>query len=239
MFQKLFLPAFIFISIAAAGQSKNFIDQPFVEVSGSFDTLLTPNRIHLRISLSERDNKNKISVEEQESKMLSLLKSIGIDTEKDLALADLISNYRFYFLKQKDIYKIKTYYLKIPNAYTAGKVMVMLEEAGISNIQVDKLEHTDLENIRNICRTRAIENARDKATLLARPLQQGISHAINITETENYSNPNTGVFADTRITLRGVRSMSADSNEYSDPGIEFEKIRVRQAVNVKFILNVK
>ncbi len=92
-------------------QEKNFIDRPYLETSAVVDTLVTPDLIYLKILISESDTKGKESVEKMESTMLSVLKSLEIDTEKNLVLNDLASNFRNYFLKPSDILKTKSYTL--------------------------------------------------------------------------------------------------------------------------------
>jgi len=109
------------------GQTKNFIDQPNLETTAKVDTLIKPDIIYLGILVREKDERNKISVEEMKTRMIAKLKSIGIDPEKQLTLSDLASNFKRYFLKQKDIMKDKAYELKVSNTQTAGKVIVGLE----------------------------------------------------------------------------------------------------------------
>lgn len=91
------------VCITAIGQTKNFIDQPYIEVAGYSDTLVTPNLIYIKIIIAEKDSRDKISLEEQETKMITAFKNLGINTEVDLTTSDMLSNYKFYLLKQKDI----------------------------------------------------------------------------------------------------------------------------------------
>lgn len=232
---RLLLIAGILLTIISTGlcQTKSFIDQPFIEVNGYADTLITPNQIFIKINISEKDNKDKISLEELENKMIKALKSIGIKTEIDLTTSDMLSNYKFYFLKQKDVLKSKEYILKVTDAQTASKVFIELEDLGISNTSIDHVDHTDLENIRNICRTRAIENAKAKAISMTKPLMQTVGNAIHITDTEqNISNQLQG-----RLSGVAVRGYSLNEKQkYEAPKIEFEKIKAESTINVKFIL---
>ena len=87
------------ISISLA-QTKNFIDQPYIEVFGYADTLVTPNLIYIKIIIDEKDSRDKISLEEQEHKMITAFKTLGLNTEVDLTTSDMLSNYKFYFLKK-------------------------------------------------------------------------------------------------------------------------------------------
>ena len=92
------------ISNTVLGQTKNFIDLPYIETSASIDTMVVPDRIYLMIILSEKDTKGKISVEELEQKMINKLINIGVDLNKQLEISDLSSNYKKYILLTGKIY---------------------------------------------------------------------------------------------------------------------------------------
>ena len=97
---KIFLTSLILgFALTSYGQTKNFIDQPFVETTAYVDTLVTPDEIYLTISITEKDTKGKVSVEELESRMEQTLRQLGINTKEDLTLNDLASNFKKYFLK--------------------------------------------------------------------------------------------------------------------------------------------
>jgi hypothetical protein len=232
----IFIATFISsIAINGFSQTKNFIDQPYIEVEGHADTLVIPNEIFIKIVISERDSKDRTSVEETETKMVDGLKKMGIDTEKDLTTNDLGSNYRFYFLKKKEIMKVKQYILKVPDAVTASKVFILLEDLDISNTSIERVNHSEIEKIKNMMSARAIENAKAKAITLTRPLGQGIGAAINITEQDILSNsPNNMVGKLAGIQLSGTSTFDKMNGEL--PKIEFERIKVSAGVNVKFIL---
>lgn len=232
---KILLTFCLFITIFTFGygQTKNFIDQPYIEVSGYQDTLVTPNLIYLKIIITEKDSRDKVSVEEQEMKMITAFKAMGINTEIDLTSSDMVSNYKSYFLKQKDILKTKEYILKVTNAETASKVFIQLEDLGISNTSIQKVDHSDIENLKNICRTRAIENAQKKAILLTKPIGQTIGNAIHITDNDtNFDNLLQGPIPG--VQIRGYNTV--DKAKYEAPKIEFEKIKISATVSVKFIL---
>ena len=222
--------SFLFTLIFAGySQTKNFIDQPYIEVSGNADSLVTPNEIFIKIIISEKDSRDRVSIEESESKILAAFKALGINTETDLTTSDMLSNYRFYLLKQKDILKSKEYILKVKDAMTASKVFRQLEELGISNTSIDRVDHTDLENIKNTCRTKAIENAKTKAVALTRSIGQSVGTAILISDNEtNFDNQLQGKVSG--VVIRGYSTL--DKQKYEDPKIEFEKIKIRIPVSV-------
>jgi len=219
--------------LLANSQTKNFIDQPYIEVSGNADTLVTPNEIYIRIILSEKDTRDRVSIEDLELKMVSALKGLGLDTEKDLTTSDMTSNFKFNLLKSKDVIKTKIYTLKVTDAVTASKVFMKLEEIGISNTSIERVDHSDLDNLKNKMRTKAIADAKERAVALTKPLNQTIGSAIHIVDTDNnVSQQLQGRVAG--IQIRGYSSFSNNDKEL--PKIEFEKIKVTASINAKFIL---
>lgn len=213
-------------------QTKTFIDQPYIEVTGQADTLVIPNEIFIRVIISERDSKDKISLEDLESKMITALKDMSINTEQDLTTSDMLSNYRFYFLKKKDILKTKEYILKVTDAATASKVFLKLEDIEISNSSIDRVENTEFKKIENICRTKAIIAAKRKASSMTKPLNQSVGRAIFISETgQEIEGELQG-----RVAGIQIRGYSSNKSKYEPPKIEFQKIRISANVNVKFIL---
>ena len=218
--------------LLANSQTKNFIDQPYIEVSGSADTLVTPNEIFISISLSEKDTRDRISIQELEQKMVNVLKALGLDLEKNLTTSDMTSNFKFYLLKGKDVIKTKLYTLKVGDAVTASQVFIKLEEIEISNTSIERVAHSDLDILRNSMRTKAIAEAKASAIALTKPLNQVVGLAIHIVEADNISQQLQG-----RIAGIQIRGSSSIQNAYKElPKIEFEKIKVIANVNVKFTL---
>lgn len=230
---RLFLFALVFLfSPTSNAQTKNFIDQPYIEVNGYADTLVTPNEIYMRIVISEKDTRDKISLEEQERKMIEVLKSINIDTDKELTTSDIESSYKFYLLKSKDIVKSKTYLLKVKTAMIASKVFLALEELEISNSSIDRVDHTELETLKNEMRTKAVTDAKQRAIALTKSLGQTVGNAIHIADEGNFTQNLQGKVMG--LQVRGISTL--DKANYVPPIIEFEKIKISSTINVKFII---
>ncbi|MEP0133537.1 MAG: SIMPL domain-containing protein [Eudoraea sp.] len=219
----------IISSLTSYGQSKNFIDQPYLETTARVDTLVIPDRIYLSILITEADTKGKTSVEKLENKMADKLKTLGIDIEKQLTLTDLGSNFKKYFLRKVDVQKDKEYSLLVYDAVTAGRVIMGLESIGISNLNLTKTEYSSLEKLKIDLRKRAVGAAKNQAEAMVLPLDQKLGHALFI------SDLNTGV--QYRMEERMVRvQMSKEADEDQPIEIEFEKIKVESTVNVKFAI---
>lgn len=61
-----------------------------------------------------------------------------------MKLQDLISAHEKYFLKRKNILKSKLYELEVYDAITAGKVLIGLENIGISNVVLTKRAYSKI-----------------------------------------------------------------------------------------------
>lgn len=219
---------------ASIAQEKNFLDVPFLETQASADTLVTPDRIYLSITLTEKDSKGKIPVEVLEKKMYDRLKAIGIDVEKQLKLTDIFSNYMNYVLKSQDILKAKIYNLVLYDAETAGKVIVGLENEGISNVRLVKIEYSEIETLKLELRSKAIVKALHNAESLTKPLNQKVGRALFIADYSQNGVYNHSISGNTAgIVIRGTKSMS-DESSYSPIEIDFEKIKIEVTINVKF-----
>lgn len=226
---KILITLLLITSLTSYGQSKNFIDQPYLETTARVDTLVIPDRIYLSILITEADTKGKTSVEKLENKMADKLKAIGIDIEKQLTLNDLGSNFKKYFLRKVDVQKDKEYTLLVHDALTAGKVLMGLESIGISNVNLIKTEYSGLEKLKIDLRQKAVRAAKIQAEAMVIPLDQKLGHALFI------SDLNTGV--QNRMTDRMVRvQMSKEADKDQPIEIEFEKIKIESTVNVKFAI---
>jgi uncharacterized protein YggE len=204
---------------------------PFVETAASVDTLVVPDRIYLNIRLDENDSKGKISVEELEKRMESALKNAGVDLQKQVSLGNLGSNFSKYFLRKKDVSKVKLYELVLYDAQSVTKVLLNLEKVKISNVRLTKLEYSQAEALGLILKSQAVTKAKMNADYLAKPLNQKVGPAISINDMNSFN--------------RGFVPMNADADQIvvtgwskskSEMNVEFKKIELSASVRVRFKL---
>lgn len=230
-----YLLLFAIISNTAFAQSRNFIDQPYLETTVKVDTLVVPDQIFMSIYINEGEDRNKISLEKQEKKMAVVLEGLGIDLKKQLKLQDLSSDFKNYFLKRKNVLKSKIYRLEVFDAVTAGQVLIALEAKGISNVQLIKTAYSKIKQLQIQIKSKAILKAKKVAEALTTPLNQTLGKAIYIRD-EYY---NSQVYRDNRmaITAETVEEDSADKKFQKPIDIEFSKIKLQTVVSVKFAIN--
>lgn len=225
----LFFVISLVVSTLVYAQSgvKNFIDQNYIEVTGNAEMEIVPDEIYITILLSEADTKNKLSLAVQEKQMIKALDGIGIDISTKLLVKDMNSSYKSYLLSSNQIHLTKEFQLLLNDGVTASKVFKEFKKLGISNMSIEKLNHSKIEEFRNKVKVEAIEAARSKATALAGAVDQKVGRALFIQE-QNFHRVYS---ANTAMTVRGVGSTIE-----SEPQLDFEKIKLEYSILCRFAL---
>ncbi len=221
--------ALTFNSYAQIGE-KNFIDQNYIEVNGQAEMEVIPNEIYLRILVNEKDFKGKQEVQQLEKSMIQKLTDIGIDVSTQLAIKDMASNFQKYWLRGVETNSVKEYQLKVAEAKTAGRVIQELEALGISNISIEKVDHSEIEKLKMEVKVNAIKAAKEKASSLTNAIGQDVGKAIFIQEMNNQMYQQLPRLSN--VSIRGVGKMEADQQ----PDIEFEKIKLEYSILVRFAI---
>ena len=235
--KKSFLIFVMFFVWNLFSAQKNFLDQPYIEVVATVDTLVVPDRIYVSITLNEADSKNKKSVEEQEKQLETILKKLKINTDKDLSVLGFSSDFKKYFLKGQNILKTKKYSLLVRDAYTLGNVIISLEEAGISNTEVEKVEYSKYKELLLELKSEAVKRSRITADKLVKPLNQKAGKALYISDT-NY-----GGIGDYELTTNEIFSLQEmdykkeSASEEFLRKLDFQKIKFSTTVYVKYQLD--
>ena len=235
--KKSFLIFVMFFVWNLFSAQRDFLDQPYIEVSATSDTLVVPDRIYVSITLNEADSKNKKSVEEQEKQLETILKKLKINTDKDLSVLGYSSDFKKYFLKGQSILKTKKYSLLVRDAYTLGNVLISLEEAGISNTEVEKVEYSKSKELLLELKSEAVKRSRITADKLVKPLNQKAGKALYISDT-NY-----GGIGDYELTTNEIFSLQemdykkGSASEEFLRKLDFQKIKFSTTVYVKYQLD--
>jgi len=234
--KKSFLIFVMFFVWNLFSAQKNFLDQPYIEVEAEADTLVVPDRIYVSITLNEADSKNKKSVEEQEKQLETILKKLKINTDKDLSVLDYSSNFKKYFLKGQNILKTKKYSLLVRDAYTLANVIISLEEAGISNTEVEKVEYSKSKELLLELKSEAVKRSRITADKLVKPLNQKAGKALYI-----YANESQDMYGEEPLVYyRGrdpIEVSKISASEEFLRKLDFQKMRFSATVNIKYQLD--
>lgn len=232
----LFIVFAVFALNCLAQSEKNFIDQNYIQVKGKAEMEIVPDEIYLQIVVDEDDFKGKQEVQKVEKSMLKKLSELGVDVSKQLAVKDMASNFKKYWLKGQQVNATKEYLLKVSDAKTAGRVIQEFAELGVSNISIEKIAHSEIQKYRQEVKVNAMKAAKEKAASLTTAIGQKVGKAIYIEEIDNnfYTGLRTKNAELSNIVVRGYGI--DDEMEMDEPEIEFEKIKLEYSILARFAI---
>lgn len=200
----------------------------YIQVTGAAEEEITPNEIYLSITINERDQKGRVSIEEQQRAMLSILKKAGVDIDTQLSVIDLSST----FFKRNSSLSTAQYRLLLHDAATVARVWRELDQLGISQVSIERTTHSELERYRSEVRQAAMRSARQKAVELAEAVGQQAGKCFYIYDLNSEAVP---LQKNMVMMARGAMADSATECA-SIPTIEFAKITLTYRVQAKFVL---
>lgn len=216
--------AMIFALPAQAEQ----IDDNYIQVNGYAQIEVIPNEYYLTITLDQSDSKGRVDIDLQRQAMVAALKSLNIDTAKDLTVMGMSSD---YFRRNQSL-SAAQYQLKLSTIEQVGAVFDKLGSLNLSNINIARVSHADLQQLKSQVRKQAVFNAKQKAVELAEATGQSLGYCIRI---EDYNNDNRTSYTGSVISFAARKSNMEDSIVAQEP-IEFRKIKIDYSISARFIL---
>lgn len=208
-----------------AQESENYI-----QVTGVSEIEIVPNQIYLTIVLDESDSKGRQAIENQRREMVNALKKIGINTEKSLTMEDMSSSY----FKRGNALSKASYQLLLTSSEQVVKVYDALAVLNISDVNITRVSHTDIEQFKSKCRKEAMINAKTVASELAEAVGQTIGACIYIYDSNRGVTP---TYYNDRIVMRSMAKVANEEAVIEEEPIEFKKIKLNYSVNAKFRIN--
>lgn len=206
-----------------------------IEVSGSAETLITPDTFTFKVTVVERlEKKEKLTIEQQETSLRAELTKIGIDPTKDLSVFDISSNY-IPRKRVRDTLGTKDYRLKVRDVNKIAPLIEVVDRLNIAKLDLLDTEHSEITRLRRETKMEAIKAAKDKAEYLLGAINQRAGKPVLIQEVADeapgYRLAN--VNSNSNIAVRGLTSGIMGSVD-DDDALSFTQIRLRYVINAKF-----
>ena len=128
--------------------------------------------------------------------------------------------------------KSKAYELKVFDSRIASKVLMELEDIGISNVSLARVDYSKMEELKLILKAKTIEKAKKQAIYMLKPLNQKLLRTILIEDIKSEQK------TDYNNQLREIKISysSKRKQDYESPQTEFNPILVTSEINVKFAI---
>lgn len=220
----------VFAAVAAAQVQP---ERRVIEVIGSAEQMVTPNEFTFKITLQERmENKQKITIEQQETNVRSELTKLGVDAAKDLTIYDISSTY-FRQKKVKDVLGTKDYRLKIRDLNKIAQLQELADRLNVGKLELIDSDHSEITRLRRETKTEAVKAARLKADYLLAAIGQNVGAAVYIKEIEESGFQIDGASGSSNTFISNVRRASGVQDSQDD-GLSFAPIKLRFVIIAKF-----
>lgn len=204
-----------------------------IEVSGSAERWVTPDVFTFKITLTERiENKQKLTIEQQEQALRGELTKLGVDVAKDLSIFDLSSTY-FRQRKVKDVLGTKDYRLKLRDLNKIASLQDLADRLNVSRLDLIDSESSEITRYRQETKIDAIRAAKTKAEYLLGAIGERPGKAVFVQEEAEespkpiYSNYSANVTSNTMG--RGLTSTPD-----TDDSLSFSQIKLRFVIIARF-----
>lgn len=191
--KKLLFIGMLLITTNHFSQSTNINSEPFIEVIGSAQKEVIPDRIYISILLTDKIESNEdFSIQIQEENLKKTVSLYNIDS-KDLFLSGAYSEVTKNKSKNNEtgIRLIREYTLILKNSEEVNKIFQELTDMNIKGIAVKKTEYSDIENVKKEVRQNAIKATKEQAEYLLTSIGEEISIPLEIREVEEKPFKNT------------------------------------------------
>lgn len=207
-------------------------EKEYIEVRVSADRDVRPDEIYLDINIHEDDYKKK-TIAEIEKTLYETIESVDNNLLAELEVADLASNFKDYFIRKSQAKLDKSYVLKVNDAKTAGLIISLLQEVGISEVNINRTDISNKDEIMDELRTEAMRKAKARAVLMTKAIDQRILRASRITENSSYYPQR---YNANRVYMKSADTAAESANGANLPNLEFEKTKLEVTVIVRFSL---
>jgi uncharacterized protein len=183
---QLLILVFLLNTILTFGQTNTtkIEEQAYIEMTGTAEKVIVPDEIYIGIIIREKNvNKVKVTIEEQEEQLKSVLKSLGIELS-DLYLTVEDADYTKTRWQKKEMLAKDGYTLKVSNAATVGQVFQELEKLEITDKFVSSVSHSKLDSLIKEVTIMAMKAAKDKTDYMLAAINEQTGKPLIIKENE-------------------------------------------------------
>lgn len=220
---------------SAFGQAANIPSKEthYIEVLGTKQLEIVPDEIYIGIEIEEKHlDKTKITILEQEEKLKTSLKFLGIDLV-NLSLSDANSNYvnsRWSWQSKNELIS-REYVLKVSDAAMVGKVFTELDNVNTENVYILRVNHSKLEALKKDARIEAIKNAKEKADYLLLAIGEQTGKPLIVSENipQTYNAGNEYLY-----TIEENKRVSGRKQSGKHEELQFTKMKISINIYVKF-----
>jgi len=201
----------------------------WIDVTGTSEMKIQPNEVYFDITITATD---KNGLADAEKKFIQALEKNNIN-KKDIHLSSANNYVRMFY--NKNISFQKSFSFVVHSATNIMELSEDLNQKWVANLQVSKVNHTQLSEYRKTVKIQAIQAAKEKAQYLMESIGGKIGKPLEITELDDMDsdvyyvqNANAKMYAAYAPTGDNIRAEAID---------HIEDLKIRYQIRVKFEIN--
>jgi uncharacterized protein len=201
-----------------------------IDVTGSAEQEVVPDKIFVSITLQEymKDNKTRVDMLVLEAQLQKAVAEAGLSKES-LTVGN-ISGYRNWWGKKKPttFLENKTYVLTVVNLAKIDGILNRIDEKGIASTNIDRYEYSKITELRKEIKIKALQAAKEKASYLLAGIGETLGEALEIHEVEE------GYQQQPVYSNMMMRSAAMDVAPMQESTVDVQKIKVRYEMKASF-----
>jgi uncharacterized protein len=201
-----------------------------IDVTGSAEQEVLPDKIFVSITLQEymKDNKTRVDMLVLEAQLQKAVAEAGLSKES-LTVGN-ISGYRNWWGKKKPttFLENKTYILTVANLAKIDGILNRIDEKGIASTNIDRYEYSKITELRKEIKIKALQAAKEKASYLLAGIGETLGEALEIHEVEE------GYQTQPVYSNMMMRSATMDVAPMQESTVDVQKIKVRYEMKASF-----
>jgi uncharacterized protein YggE len=231
---KKYLLLIALIPLISFGQ---IINEKTVTVIGISEMDIEPDLITLSMTVKDTENTKKESdIVTMENKIGEFLISIGID-KSNFTVNRYIAREQTGSKFRQD----KSYNLIIPVPALLDTVVAKCIEVGLDNLFISKIDHSQIEKLRNELLAKALNSAKIKAGIIAGEMGISLGKVSQVNESykivgERQDNFNNAFYSLDEVVVTGFGARGINPARSSST-INLEKLHLSKTVIVKYDIN--
>ena len=209
-------------------------EPPYIEIQARAEKEVVPDQIYVMIALFEiQDGRKSIKLAEQESKLKSIVKSLGLPLS-DLSLYNAQANYgNINMWGKKEVIDRIYYSLKVSNAETIGKLYEELNKIYVNEAYIYKSEYSQKDSLLQDLRIEAMRKAKNQANVMTRAIGSKVGKPLIIREQQEYY----PVAYENAMMTKGLYETEDAVSSNLSESMEYKPLKISLSVYVKFGLD--
>jgi uncharacterized protein YggE len=224
----------LFLVILCSHLGAQVQEPPYIEIQARAEKEVVPDQIYVMIALFEiQDGRKSIKLAEQESKLKSIVKSLGLPLS-NLSLYNAQANYgNINMWGKKEVIDRKYYSLKVSNAETIGKLYEELNKIYVNEAYIYKSEYSQKDSLLQDLRIEAMRKAKNQANVMTRAIGSKVGKPLIIREQQEYY----PVAYENAMMTKGLYETEDAVSSNLSESMEYKPLKISLSVYVKFGLD--